>query len=264
MEEKNYDYKNIVISIIIYVFMFLLVGSSLIIIFVAMAYISKHPDVSYIDLMKSLSGLVDPMTLEEHMQRAYSIVGSYGNMITYAITTVAVVILMRKMLIDDAIKVKNNIFKYIGIFFISLVVFYSITIVVDGFIGKLVGESNNQNSIIAMISGGGATPMFISVVLCAPLVEELIYRKAIFKIFEKKHIIISYIVSSVFFVIPHMLSTDMSDITRWALLCIPYTISALLLAGIYHVSGKNIWASWFVHMMNNLLAYVGIIMLMQM
>ena len=95
--------------------------------------------------------------------------------------------------------------------------------------------------------------------VATPLVEELIYRKAIFKLLDKKHIVLSYVVSTIVFVLPHMLSTPINNFGDWLLLCVPYFISAILLCLVYHLSKKNVYASWFVHMINNLVTFILIL-----
>ena len=169
---------------------------------------------------------------------------------------------MRHLIVNDSIKFKNNLLRNIILLPVSAVLFYIITIVVDSYIiGPLVGESTNQNTIVSIINGGGALPMFIAVVICAPLVEELIYRKAIFELFRNRSIIFCYIISTILFVLPHMISTNVI-ISKWVLLCVPYVVSAILLSFIYHISGENFYASWFVHLINNLLAFLIIFMMM--
>ncbi len=98
--------------------------------------------------------------------------------------------------------------------------------------------------------------MFVAVVICAPIVEELVYRKAIFSFLDKKPIAVAYIVSIILFTLPHMLTTSFQQPLQWFLISIPYLISALMLCVIYHVSGKNIYASWFTHMINNLVSFI--------
>lgn len=259
IQDNKFRKPSMKIALIFYIFMMFL-GSSLFLFLIAFLYINNNPDIEYTTLINSLSGLVDPMELTDNYKKAYSIVGSLGNMLGYLVMTVVVVYYMRDHLILDASDFKVRFNKLAIYLPISAILFYIITIIVDNFIiGPMVGVSENQDSIVLMISNGGALPMFIAVVICAPLVEELIYRKAIFKLLEKKHIIIPYIVSVLFFVLPHMISTDFSNPGKWFLLSIPYVVSAILLALTYHFSGKNIYSTWFVHLMNNLVAYILIV-----
>ncbi len=255
---------NCIIALSFYAFMFLIIGSSFVLYVSAFVYSSVHPNVEYADLITALSGLADFNQMSPELLKGFSIVGSYGQLITYTITTVFVLIFMWKHLVRDFKELWNNILKFILVVFVSFILFYIVTLVVELTISLIVKqESTNQESIVYLITNGGAIPMFISVVILAPLLEELIYRKAIFTLFENKPIILPYIVSALVFSIPHMLSTQ-ADFGTWILLLIPYLTSGFLLAGVYHASGKNVWASWAIHAANNFIAYLGIIMLMQM
>ena len=167
---------------------------------------------------------------------------------------------MRNHLLDDFREVKNRKLYYILFAVIGAIAFYAITLVVSAVVSYLVGESNNQNVIEGMILNGGTIPVFFAVVLCAPLVEELVYRKSIFKLLENKPIIYSYLVSVIAFVLPHMISTPMTNIGNWLLLCIPYFVSAILLCLVYQKSNKNIWVVWGIHMFNNLIAFILILL----
>jgi membrane protease YdiL (CAAX protease family) len=52
-----------------------------------------------------------------------------------------------------------------------------------------------------------------------------------------------------------MLTTSTSFGT-WVLISIPYLIDGALLAAIYHLSKKNVYASIAAHMLNNLVAVI--------
>ena len=167
---------------------------------------------------------------------------------------------MRNHLVNDFKEIKEKPIYFTVLAIISVILFYGISILVSYCIDKLVGVSNNQSLIEGMILNGGAIPVFFAVVIFAPIVEELIYRKAIFHFFKNKHIIVSYIVSSVIFALPHMISTPIENITDWLLMCIPYLVSAILLCLIYHLSKKNIYVVWIVHMINNLVTFILILL----
>ena len=131
-----------------------------------------------------------------------------------------------------------------------------ITLVVEAIIANFVEDSANQAVIEAILNNGGAIPMVLATVILAPVVEELIYRKAIFYYGNKYSVACSYIVSILLFTLPHMLSSDMSNMAMWLLQCVPYALSGGLLCIIYHKSNYNIYTVILVHMTNNLIACV--------
>ena len=139
----------------------------------------------------------------------------------------------------------------------QFIIIYGLTYVINYLYDLYnIGVSDNQDTIVNYIKYGNALISFFAVVICAPLVEELIYRYSIFSLFNNR--IISYIVSILFFMLPHMLSTT-SDILTWFLLAIPYLISGFMLAYIYD-SSKNIYASVIAHMLNNLMSFIVIVL----
>ncbi len=248
---------NKLVAILFYLFMTLL-GSGLLIILIAVIYCMTH-QLNFQELMELMASTEfekDIVNYSAEIQLAYYKVNALGNMFGYLLMLFVIAFYMRNYLIEDTIAVKKKYRFFLWFLPVAAVVFYGLSLLVDFIIGNFVGVSENQMAIDGMISNGGAFAMFIAVVICAPIVEELIYRKAIFCLFEKQHIVIPYIVSILFFSLPHMLTTDFSDPGRWFLIAIPYLVCALLLALTYHLSHKNIYASWFVHMINNLVGFI--------
>ena len=110
-----------------------------------------------------------------------------------------------------------------------------------------------SNTIVELLKSDGRIPMIISTVIFAPVVEEMIYRKAIFSISKDYSLPLAYTMSIVLFALPHMLSTS-SSVGTWFLQLIPYALCGGLLCMIYHLSGYNVYASIAAHMLNNILA----------
>ena len=138
---------------------------------------------------------------------------------------------------------------------LSLLTEYLVSIVTNG----AESTSNNQASIVKMIESGYGALLFIAVVLFAPVVEELLYRKAIFKFLEKKNVWVPLMVSSLIFALPHMLSAQ-ENFLAWFLLFANYLSSGIILGLIYVKSNKNIYLSILCHMLNNLLAFLVIVL----
>jgi membrane protease YdiL (CAAX protease family) len=159
-------------------------------------------------------------------------------------------------LIVDFKKIKEKPLYFLAYVGISGFAFLAITTVVSIIFGLFIDDSVNQATIEMIMSNGGAPTMAISVVLLAPILEELVYRKAIFNLLKKYGKPACYAVSIILFTLPHMLSTDMSNMLMWLLQCIPYALSGFLLCYIYDKSNENIYASIGVHMLNNILACI--------
>ena len=246
---------NKIVALVGYFFM-TLIGSSIIISLIIIIYGSISTTISSEQLW-NLFTESDLSKLNPKYYHDYAMVSSLGNMLSYILMTAIVVFYLRNFLKEDAIKIKERWKHYIWLIPVCAGAFYGLSYLIDFLIGLAVQDTSvNQSSIEISIRYGGGFAMFVAVVLMAPLVEELIYRKTIFKFLEKKPIVLSYIISILLFTIPHMLSTPVTDFGKWLLLCIPYAFSGGLLCGIYHVSGKNIDVSWFAHMLNNLIAFI--------
>lgn len=248
---------NKVAALIIYFFM-TFIGSGLIIILIALCYANGAENVQYADIIKALA-TNDLTGASDELIKAYGVVNALGNMVGYLIMLLCIGFYMRNYIIEDTLAWKKRYRFLLWFIPLSAVLFYFISFGIELLISPHVGSSTNQNSIVMMIQEGGSFYMFVAVVICAPIVEELIYRKAIFSLLEKKHIAFSYVLSIVLFALPHMISTTNVSIGDWLLISIPYVTSAIMLAVIYHFSGKNIYATWFVHMVNNLISFIIIV-----
>ena len=247
MKERN----GINYAIISYVLILFLVASFITIgIGFIICFINELP---FDELYKSMV-TVDFTEFEPQILKASALTQGYGNLVAYLLSFVLVVIFMRKQLIDDFKNLKENPSYYIIYSIAFGIAFVVLSLVIDIVISQFVDASTNQATIENIIYNGGAIPMIISVVFLAPIVEELIYRKAIFKLNENKNIAFSYFLSIVLFTLPHMISSDVSNILNWFLQCIPYASCGFMLCYIYDKSNRNIYTVIIAHMMNNLLA----------
>ncbi len=265
MEAKNpFLEPNKIVAVIAYFFLSIF-GGSIIIIIAANVY-NKINNLNFdgTHLLEVIS-TTDINNFTEIEKKIYVFCNSFGNFFMYLLLFIVVCFYMRNYLIEDAKKLKQNYKKYLWLIPLTIILGYLITYLIEILISNIINNSSvNQNSIEILIKNGGAVMMFFAVVVFAPIVEELIYRKAIFEFLNKKHIIISYLVSVIIFTLPHMLTTFMEDgynTLDKLLLCIPYLSSGLILCGIYHANDKNIYASWLFHLINNLISFVIIIQL---
>lgn len=243
------------IAAICYAVMYL-IGSALLLIMVAKIFSSFHPEYSFSEVYGCLS-TVDPTKLSQEMKHVYAVVSAFGNLLSYVVMLLLVAFYMRHLIRSDWQALKSNWKKMLVFIPLTCGAFYGLTYLIDYLVSLANTEvSTNQSSIILMISEGSMWATFFAVVICAPLVEELIYRKAIFSLAEKKPIIISYVISVILFTLPHMLTTPFDNPGTWFLLSLNYACSAVLLCFIYHFSGKNFYASWAAHLVNNLIAFI--------
>ena len=255
MEKKVYKKSildpNKFVAIIGYlVITFLL--SSLVIIFLGFI-IAKANNLSNSILNETLTA-TDLSKYPLEYIKANSLAQGYGNLIGYMLATIFVSFYMRDDLITDFRDLMNRK-KYHSLYIpFSAISFCLLVLAVDFLVAKFVPVSDNQSTIESIINYGGAFPMVIATVIFAPVVEELIYRKAIFYYGKRYGTAACYIFSIIFFTLPHMLSSDVSNIGVWLLQCVPYASSAAMLCFIYHKSNYNIYTAIAAHMLNNTIA----------
>ena len=193
----------------------------------------------------NLLTLKDLNGLEPSMIKAYYFMQSWNNLLSYVLIFGIVVFFGR------------GFFAILGfgLLYGSSVLFSWLSSLVSN-----VTSSENQNSFVGMITNGYGPIVFISVVFLAPISEELVYRKSIFKFFkEKKLWYIPTLISGLVFALPHMLTTQESFLV-WVIFFFSYFSSGVILALVYHFSDDNVIVSTICHMLNNLLAFLLIVL----
>ncbi len=244
---------NRITFIIIYFLAIFILGSVFIYLFSAV-YITDNKNIDYNTLIKFIAGTnVEVSDLASYNEASGKIQG-YANMLSYLIVFASSLFLMKSEY-DRSLDDLNKHKKLYFIIPILGILFTAIAYLVDYLVSLAVPSTENQTTIVSIMKTNGMIPMIITTVFLAPVVEELIYRGVIFG-FTKKNVALGYIFSIILFVLPHMISTPISNIGTWLLMCVPYLVSAVLLCLIYHKTNFNIYASICAHMLNNILAVI--------
>lgn len=138
-------------------------------------------------------------------------------------------------------------FKYIPYWFLLIFLMYISNFIIYYFTN---GIAKNEEQI-RKIADHYPIYILILTILIAPVLEELIFRKCIRKIFQKRNIYI--FVSGLFFGLMHIIgnTSTPSDI----LYIIPYSIPGFIFAYIYTES-DNIFSTIGLHMMHNTILIV--------
>lgn len=125
-----------------------------------------------------------------------------------------------------------------------------------GTIFKWVDTSVNQEGLVDIASDSmiSVISLVIFAVLLAPIVEEIVFRKAVYDlILPLTNPLTSVIVSAVLFAGIHVLSEDFSSIATLGAV-VPYLFMGIALGYLYHVSNRRIFIPIAAHMLWNLLA----------
>ena len=139
--------------------------------------------------------------------------------------------------------------------------FYLATILYSVFIYFLeidYGNNENQEIVVSLIKGEPILA-FIVVVILAPIVEEIMYRYALFGAFLKHNRFLAYFISVLAFTIAHFIASFGSDNILLELVSFfPYAFSGIVFAYIYEKS-KNLGSAIIAHFINNFLSYIFVV-----
>ncbi len=124
-------------------------------------------------------------------------------------------------------------------------------------------ESANQQSLEVMIDSLNPMVMFLLIVVGAPLIEELVFRFAIIdKVFHFLRYRYSAIISAMLFATIHVIGSPVDDAWNFIYLILTYLPMSIVLVVIY-IREKNIYYSIGVHMLNNLVAFIALVSLLE-
>jgi len=183
-------------------------------------------------------------------------------------------ILFRKYILEKLKFTKDNFKSFIVFTAISFVVFYIFELGASYYqmlMDKMfnTGEATNQEGIYDYFKESSAFinyfVLFITIVIIAPILEELEFRMIIFKSFRGCHFLVPTILSSLIFALAHLslltsdstgnLAFNYTDFVYFPV----YFIPGFCLSLIYHYSKENVFSTITVHMIINCISFIGII-----
>jgi uncharacterized protein len=160
---------------------------------------------------------------------------------------------------DSFKQIKPMWFQIIAVGYLYIVIGNFVAVYLQNFFSNLLGilptESVNQASIETALSSNGAIFMILAAVILGPVIEELIFRKAIFGLIKSDKIALA--VSTFIFGAVHLLGEG--SILVGLVNGIAYFIMGLIFGYIYIKNDKNIFAPIAVHILSNLISIVLII-----
>lgn len=167
--------------------------------------------------------------------------------ITDLIYLIILVYLYKDELKSDLSKFKKNgdklITKYFPIYLLGVFLMGISNMIVSSI--TKIEISSNEEAVRTLIKFYPVYMIFSSVIY-APIVEELIFRKSIRKIFDDKVVFI--LISGFLFGLVHVIGGNTSS--NELLMGIPYIVMGIDLAYIYYKS-DNIFTTMFIHSMHN-------------
>lgn len=218
----------------------------------------------------------DDLSLTVNRDNAYRIKSGYSVnqngiiiFITYLLVAIPLVFLNIKKIKFDYSVLSINVEKpFLSNLFSSIILMYAVSIGL-GIISSLFAEifgmssvSSNQESIDLMLRSKSAFLVILTVTFIGPLVEELVFRSAIFSLIKNSKNAI--IVSSIVFGLIHI-TTELVlllDGFSWfafgqmLVFSIPYIGMGVFLSYLYHKNNHNIILLYGVHAIYNLIVSI--------
>lgn len=142
-----------------------------------------------------------------------------------------------------------------GVVILFMVAYFTdfITKLLELIFSYQVSTSANQASIELMLRSKSAPFMYIAAILCAPIIEELVFRKTFFNLNKSKGLILY--TSSLVFGLIHVI-TEITNPVAMLINLVPYFLAGLALGVIYLLNKKNIYVTILVHMIWNTLSFI--------
>ncbi|MDD4000135.1 MAG: CPBP family intramembrane metalloprotease [Bacilli bacterium] len=174
------------------------------------------------------------------------------------ILAIIMIIFLRKDLANSWLEFKSNwksnlltiIFGFVIIYLLN----YAMVLIYD--LLGVSGTSENQETIISSLESSTAILMVLTVMLLAPFVEEILFRKLLYGVIEVKFRlkpIFAVIISAIIFSALHAVD----------IFFFQYFTMALVLCTTYALSKNNIYVPIGIHFLNNAsIAFYFIIMVL--
>lgn len=239
-----------IIAVIIYILM-IFIGTTVFSILMAMLVASTRG----MDANLVADSFWNKDVITNEIKECQVIGQGWGNFIAYLLAFAGIVFYTRDEFVKDFKKILQDKKWHFIIIPAFAIGFAGLACLLDYLFSFLSPASNNQSTIVEILKSDARIPMIISTVIFAPIVEEMIYRKIIFKVTQDFSLPLAYVFSVLLFALPHMLSTS-SSVGVWFIQLCPYVICGALLCMIYHLSNYNVYASTLAHALNNILSVV--------
>ncbi len=190
--------------------------------------------------------------------------GIISNFIIYMIGIVVLVILSIQVLKADYASLNKKllpILSMLGMGYLFMIGGNIISGALSEILSKLLNHtadtSVNQESINAMLTSSLAPLMIFVAVVGAPIVEELVFRKAFFSLIKNQWT--ALVVSSLVFSLMHILGE--TTFAGFLINLIVYGTSGVALGFVYIYYKRNIYAPIFVHALSNLVSVLAFYLL---
>lgn len=185
---------------------------------------------------------------------------AYSNLACYSVSAILVFAVLYKYLKNSFYDIFDNIPRFFGAVAVGVLMYYMLSVAMAMLSTIITVEAENPNAASineAAMENGNV--MIVVAVILGPIVEECLFRGAIFGGLVKKNRVAAYIVSIAAFCLYHMAVQLVSDFS-WMLFisALEYAPGGYVLARTYE-KGGTIWAAIALHAILNAIALTAII-----
>lgn len=172
------------------------------------------------------------------------------NILIYILLGALIIPLSLKYLKKDYEITGKNTYTVARTISVGILIMYIVSFVSSVLSQALTSSSSaNQDGINEMTSSTwGFISLFLVIGILGPIVEELIFRRALFQVLKNNTI--SIIISSLSFGLLHMSNQSGTVLDFFAIL-IPYVTAGFVFSSLYVISNKNILVPIACHITNN-------------
>ncbi len=245
MNELEDIRKRSMIAIMAYLILYVVMGS---VITILLINIFKTEIYDYTSIQNAISTVSGDRTLDKIAAK----INTWSMVLIYLPLSVVLITVMFRDLREDFCAFKEKKYVYYIIMVISAIIFFIISFGISKISDHFVGKSKNELVLESVFKFKGlGIIMLLITSICGVIVEELIYRKAIFNLLKDKNRWIPILVSTIMFALPHVISTTNASVSDFIIICIPYFVAAFIFAVSYEFSGRNIYFTMLMHFTNN-------------
>ena len=181
---------------------------------------------------------------------------SQANLAVYAVGAAVIVAVLFSFLRRDFDTLCDNALMTVVVILQDYALLICSSIAVSMLFERVGLTQNDNNDAIYEMATSEFGPIAAAGAILAPIVEECIFRGAIFGGLRRKNRALAYTVSALLFSLYHVWQSALFDPTQlWYL--VQYIPASLILARCYERC-DSIWAVIFVHMLNNGLPMLAI------
>lgn len=165
----------------------------------------------------------------------------------YLISFIAVLALFKRYLLLNFRRLTRAPSRVFFTLVLSIAAYFVFTLAVSLFVSMFNGSVNPNDAGIAEEAATGRRAILASAILLGPLVEETLFRGAIFGTLVKKNRLLAYAVSYLVFASYHLWQYALADFSPALLLNLLDYLPASLALGICFEKSGTVWAPMFLH-----------------